>query len=499
MTHLLLTNCRLLDGRLADLLVGDGKIQEIRSSGSLRPDGAEVIGLEGRAICPGFIDAHTHFVTLGMRKERPDLEGAGSRGEALDWLAQGARGLPVDEWVVGYAWEESPWLKPWYLTREELDRAVPDHPALAIRIDGHLGVVNSLALSLLAVLPETRGLECDAEGTPTGVLREEALEAALQVIRPRGEALRQAIGTASREAARLGVTSVHDMVNLLYLEGYLDAHREGVLGVRAALYLKEPEWKAWWEARDQYPSFPGWLEVKGVKLFADGSLGARTAALSHPYGDDSSSRGWLLLESEELKEKVRLIDRHGLQLAVHAIGDRAIEAVLEAYEELPPGAVRHRRHRIEHLGLLRPDQADRVERLGAVASVQPNFMAGLAGKKEFYRRCLGPEWRPEHNPLDRLAGREVHMAFGSDCIPFSPLYGLEAAVRHGLHPLRAIEAYTEGGAYAGRAEDWEGRIAPGYAADLVVLSKDPLDREALGEAEVVLTILDGRIVFRSLP
>ncbi len=474
------------------LAVRCGKIAAVGPAAEVLPlRGPEtaVVPLRGRMVLPGFFDAHVHFLRVGLERTfYIDLSGTRSLSQALEMLAEGARSRP-GEWVVGRAWDESRWPERRYLERADLDRAVPKQPCYAMRVDGHLLVANTLALAR-CTRPEGELVDRDL-----GHLREEAAWELVRAARPDRETLLAALAAASRHAASLGITAVADIAGSDHLPLYQAALRRGALRTRTFLYLPVEHLPALRALGIERGFGSPLLSIQGVKVFADGSIGARTAALSSPY-QDGSGTGQLLIDREALARRWGEAEEAGLQLAVHAIGDRAIEEVLAAAElaRVSP----HARHRIEHLELATPSQLDRVAALGLVASMQPNFLQ-WSGRGGMYEERLGPERDGRIDPHREVLARGIPLAFGSDGMPIGPLYGIGLAL-DAPHPVQrlswaeAVRAYTEGAAYAAGAERELGALARGRRADLVVLSGNPA-RTPWGEFRVDLTILGGERIY----
>ncbi len=456
----------------------------------LRLKGPEtlVLSLRGRAVLPGFFDAHTHFVRVGLERTfYVELGTARSLAEALERLRAASAARP-EGWIVGRGWDESRWPEKRYLERLDLDRTVVRQPCFAVRVDGHMLVANTLALAR-CTRPEGEFVDRDL-----GHLREDAAWELARSARPDTETLVEAVGAASRHAAELGVTAVADMA-AADLVAYQSALRRVTLKTRVFLYLPA----------DTLPSLQtlamgrGFgsplLTIQGIKVFADGSIGARTAALGAPY-QEGKGTGQLLIERDALARLWREVEEAGLQLAVHAIGDRAIEEVLAAAHQA--GITSLDRHRIEHLELATPEQLDRVAALGLVASMQPNFLQ-WSGPGKMYEDRLGPERDARIDPHAWVVERGIPLALGSDGMPMGPLYGIGLSLDPPHPPQRlsraeAIRAYTHGAAYAAFAEEDLGTILPGKQADLVVLSRDPR-REPWREVKVDMTFLGGERIF----
>ncbi len=448
-----------------------------------------LIPLHGRPVLPGFFDAHTHFIRAGLERTfYVELRTARSLAEALERLHSAAASRP-EGWIVGRGWDESFWPERRYLERADLDRAVPHQPCCAMRVDGHLVACNTLALAH-CTRPDGEFVDRDL-----GHLREEAAWELSRLARPDRDTLVEAVAAASCYAVSLGITSVADMAARGDLAVYQMAARRGALRTRVFLYLPSEDLSAL-EALGVRRGFGSpLLTIQGVKAFADGSIGARTAALGAPYRDGNGS-GQLLIERAALARSWRQAGEAGLQMAVHAIGDRAIGETLAAAHAA--GVNRLDRHRIEHLELPSPDQLDEVAALGLVASMQPNFLQ-WSGPGGMYEERLGPERDGKSDPHAWVLARGIPLAFGSDGMPMGPLYGIGRALDP-PHPIQrlplsaAIRAYTEGAAHAAFAEGDLGTIAPGKQADLVVLSGDP-DRQPWRELAVDMTFLAGERVY----
>jgi predicted amidohydrolase YtcJ len=474
------------------LAVRCGRIAAVGASPELlRLTGPEtaLISLRGRAVLPGFFDAHTHFIRVGLEHTfYVGLGAARSLGEALDRLRETARARPAG-WIVGRGWDESRWPEKRYLERADLDRAVPRQPCCAVRVDGHLVAANTLALAHCSY-PNGEFVDRNR-----GHLREDAASDLIRAAQPDREALTEAVSAASRHAASLGVTAVGDMAGPGDLAAYQVALRRGTLQTRVFLYLPAGDLPALEELQVSHGFGSPLLTIQGVKAFADGSIGARTAALNTPYRD-GKGLGQLLTERAELARLGREASEAGLQLAVHAIGDRAIEEALAAAHAA--GVGRLDRHRIEHLELPTPEQLDRVASLGLVASMQPNFLQ-WSGRGRMYEDRLGPEREARMDPHAWVSERGIPLAFGSDGMPMDPLYGIGLALDPPHPPQKltlaaAIRAYTEGAAYAAFAEPDLGTLSPGKRADLVVLSRDPA-QAPWGELAVDLTFLAGKPIY----
>ncbi|PSP74998.1 amidohydrolase [Halobacteriales archaeon QS_3_64_16] len=471
----------------------------------------EEIDLDGHVLLPGFIDAHTHLEMVGRRLVHADLSEADSPEGCLSLLDDAVN--PDREWILGYGYDESSWAESRLLTREDLDRVSEDRPVVAFREDLHTAGVNSVALDRFHEEMPDADVRTES-GEPTGVLVEEALDPLFEATEPGREELQDLLGAATERATELGITSVHEMVRGSQAPRvYRDLAREGALPIRVRLNYWSDHLDGLTEIGLGTNHGGEFVRTGAIKTYTDGSFGARTAKLAEPYadgdteGDDgvttdaAEDTGQWVVAPEDLHDLVRRADGEGFQMTAHAIGDRAIEATLEAYEakaDDPESA----RHRIEHAELLNEDLIERFRRTGAVASVQPNFLR-WAEEGGLYDQRLGERRRKRTNRYADLLGSDIPLAFGSDCMPLGPLYGIHRVVNaptegQRLPVTEALRAYTHGAAYAGFDEDRLGTIETGKQADLVALDRSPWDySEDIEDVDVSLTVVDSRIVYNS--
>jgi predicted amidohydrolase YtcJ len=459
-----------------------------------------VVDCDGGVVLPGFVDAHTHLDALGRRLVHADLSGAPDRDAALARLDDRAAEVAPGEWVFGYGYDESGWPagERRLLTRADLDGVAHEGPVAAVREDMHAVSVDSTALAALD-LGGVSGVRRE-DGEPTGVLVEAAADAVREATAPDRAAARTLLRAAADHAVARGVTAVHDIVRR---PAVARAHRDlalaGDLPLRVRIQYHRDRLDAV-AATGLATNAGDRVQTGAIKAFADGSLGARTARLSTPYADAPDERGEWATDPDDLAALVARIDDLGLQAAVHAIGDEAVDAVLDAVaasasDDGPGDAPRHR---IEHAELATDATIERMADLGVVASVQPNFLK-WAGEDGLYAARLGDR-RPT-NRLRVLADAGVPLAFGSDCMPLDPLFGVHHAVtaphpEQRLDVTEALRAYTRGAAYAGFDEDRLGTVERGTRADLVVLDRSPWER-AIDDISVRATVVDGSVVYEA--
>jgi predicted amidohydrolase YtcJ len=497
--------------------VRDGRIVRIASAYDvdfLVGTDTRVVDLDGRVVLPGFVDAHTHLSMVGRRLVHADL-GVGSRVAALDRLRERAVDVTVEDagdgedrqpWVQGFGYDESRWDDDRYLSRADLDDVSDSLPVVAFREDMHVAGVNSVALDRLDLAPGDHAGDVQVEsGEPTGVLVETAVDAVWDAVSPSKTETRRLLIAAQRHANERGVTGVHDMVRASHAPAvYRDLAAADELTLRVRLNYWADHLDALREVGLATNHGAGLVRVGAIKTYTDGSFGGRTAKLSEPY-DDADTRGQWVVPPEELEAIVREATDAGFQVAAHAIGDEAVDAVLDAVaavdrdhagEDGEGGGAR--RHRIEHAELADDTAIERMAELGVVASVQPNFLK-WAGEDGLYHRRLGDR-RVRTNRYRLMADAGVPLAFGSDCMPLDPLLGVHYAVNaphedQRLSLTEALRAYTGGGAYAGFDEDRLGTLAVGNCADLVALDASPWTVDRIDGIDPVLTVTDGTVVY----
>lgn len=499
------------------LTVRNGRIARIGSNreilSAVGPD-ALIWNLGNAVVLPGFTDSHTHLVAYGLELSDADLRKARSISEIQDILRKQAQRSGAKEWVLGHGWDQEKLQERRYPNRFDLDAAVRDKPVCITRICEHVCVLNSAALRLANITATTTPpiggvIDHDATtGEPTGVLQENAMDLALSLLPPREDhEVRKAISLAMQRAVTTGLTSINCVIDHPQHVRVLQAmNRAGELKLRIRLLITDE----WLDSATQMGISTGFgdetLRIQAVKIFTDGGLGARTAALDQPYSDAPETAGVLIHSQEKLNSKVEQAARQGLQVAIHAIGDRAIGMALTAIENANR-AVPHSdklRHRIEHASLLNRALMNRIKRSKVIASVQPHFIVSDVWLPE----RVGPERARLAYPFKSLMKSGVTVVGGSDCPiePIDPLKGIHAAVASAprgygelVNNQRAVEMYTKNAAFATHEEKLKGTIEEGKLADLVVLDRDPLQASPhqLSRIRVLATIVGGRVVYAS--
>ncbi len=474
------------------------------------PEGTEIIDIAGKTVIPGLIDAHLHFLKMGMMMMRTvDLSQTKSIKEAQNAIMGKLSQTKKGQWVLGRGWDDSKWADRRYINKWDLDPFTTDHPVMLTRVCGHMITLNSKAMEVAGITKDTpnphRGkVDKNPDGEPTGVLRD-----AGQLINPfipkeTAELALEGIKLANEHALSLGCTGIHDAgLSDFGIMAYQTALKEGILKVRVNLMWRGDLTESIGAVGLQSGFGNQMLRLGPAKIVMDGSLGARTAALYEAYEDDPSTKGLTLMSEEELNEQVRMIHDQGSQLAIHAIGDYGIDLVINAIEAaLKRSPRKDHRHRIEHCELLSTDQIERIRRLGIVASMQPNFVGEWSGPESLYEARLGKRRLRQNNPFRALLDEGIRVPFGSDGMPFHPLYGIHSAVNHYIKNSRisveeAVKCFTLDAAFSAFEDEIKGSIEPGKLADITVLEKDLVEvpSEAIKDIRVCITMVNGEILY----
>ncbi len=509
------------------LAVLHGRIVSVGSDSSVllwRGAGTHVVDAKGKRLLPGFNDAHVHFSEGGASLAAVQLTDASSLKEFVQRIADYASHTPKGDWIRNGEWDETKWNPQELPTRQDIDPVTPNNPVALDRYDGHLLLVNSQVLALAGITsatPDPPGgvIVRDAAGRPTGALKDAATELVARVVPPLTLAQRRlALKAALREAAQRGVTSVQDMtLNYGDLSAYSQLLDQGKLTVRvyAAPPVSEVEDQAQLGIGHAFGS-PS-LRIGALKMFADGSLGSRTAYFVEPYSDEPNNRGLLfsdMLPLSRAEQRLIRADGANLQLCTHAIGDAAITTVLDLYQTVEKNdGPRDRRWRIEHAQHMAAADFERFAQLHVIASVQP-YQAIDDGRWAEAR--IGHERASRTYAFKTFLDHGVRLAFGTDwpVAPLDPMLTLYAATTRatldgknpqGWFPAQrlsiqeAIAAYTLGSAYAEFQEHEKGSIEPGKLADMVLLDQDVLsiDAKTIRDTQVLKTWLGGVEIYDS--
>ena len=482
----------------------------------------KTIDAQGKSVLPGFIDAHVHFSSGGGEISSVHLRDANTPQEFARRIGEQARKLGKGEWMLGGTWDHELWGGKPLPSHDWVDSLTPDTPVFVSRYDGHMALANALALRLAGITRDTKDppggtIVRDHDGNPTGLLKDAAMNLIYRVIAPQSEEqLLRMIHAAMDEARRVGVTSIHDISSTEDVRAYQVLAARGELTLRIYSITPLPQWQAPATAGIRAGFGNDWIHLGALKGFADGSLGSTTALFEKPYDDAPETSGLpneMMLPEGHMLEMALGADKAGLQLAVHAIGDKANRVMLDIYAEVAKqnGARGDRRWRIEHAQHLRPEDFARFGQLAVIASVQP-YHAIDDGR--WAEKRIGHERAKTTYAFRTFLEHGVRLAFGSDwtVAPLDPMLGLYAAVTRatldGKNPggwfpeqkltlEEAIEAYTMGSAFAEFREKEKGSLTPGKLADVVVLDSDlfAMAQEKIKAAAVRYTIVGGKVVY----
>ena len=482
----------------------------------------KVIDAGGKLLLPGFNDAHVHFIQGGAQLVQVDLVDAATPEEFAKRIAAQVKKTPKGEWILGGRWDETKWPKPELPTKDLVDRVTGDIPLFVERYDGHEALANSVAMKLAGVdakTPDVPGgvIMRDASGNPTGVFKDAAMTLIYKAIPPMTHEQRLlAARGALKHAASLGVTSVQHMnPDFADVAAYSELAEKGELTTRIYAVPMETDWRDQAKVGIRHAWGSSYLRLGAVKGYADGSLGSRTAYMFEPFTDDPGNRGLLSDEMHPpsaMRDRLMQADAAGLQLRVHAIGDRGISMMLDIFADIEKEHGYHdQRFAIEHAQHTAKKDFARFAKLHVIASMQPYHAIDdgrwAEGRLGHERARYSYAWRS-------FLDHGVTLAFGTDwpVAPIDPMLGLYAAVTRatldGKNPggwtpeekitlPEAIEAYTMGAAFAEFQDSKKGSISPGKLADMVIVSDNifELKPEAIRNTKVKTTIVGGKVVY----
>jgi predicted amidohydrolase YtcJ len=498
------------DGRV--VATGDSALLDAHP-GAVRIDGG------GHTLLPGLIDAHGHVYGLGELQDNLDLVGSSSLADALHALGRYAESHPYSKWITGRGWNQVLWPVRKFPRASDIDAVVADRPVWLRRVDGHAGWANSAALQLAGIdadTPDPQGgrIVRDSNGAPTGILVDNAMDLVdSHVPPPTKDDIRRRYRSAIATLVSVGLTGVHDAgITLEQAEVYLSMAADGELGLRvyAMLLGNGPALDA--IGHPLHGLGDDHLDIAAVKLFADGALGSRGAALLAPYSDDAENRGLPYWTQEELTAMAAKANRLGFQVAVHAIGDRANRMVLDTFEAIQHGQPSPLRNRVEHAQVIALEDIPRFAALGVIASMQPTHATSDMNMAE---DRIGPERIRGAYAWRRLLDSGAVLASGSDFPVESPnpFLGLYAAVtrqdREGQPPggwyadqamtrAEALRSFTLTAAYAAHREDDLGSLEPGKWADFILVDRDyfTVPASEIDDIRVLETWVGGKRVYR---
>jgi len=496
---------------------------------SYRGKTTKVIDAEGRLLLPGFTDCHIHFMDGSLGLTRVDLNGAGTVPEIQKRVKAYADSHPQEPWIQGMGWAY-PTFKPSGLPDKKiLDDVVSDRPIYLVAFDGHSSWANSKALAMAGIDrgtpdPPNGKIVRDEQGEATGALKEAAGDLIdAKIPKPTRAERLDALRKGIHEANKAGLVRVHSAgQDFEYLDLYNELRKKGELTLRfyVAYFLNPPGLtpainKQIEDARRQYKD--DWISGGVVKTMLDGVVEAHTAAMLAPYTDDPSQSGKLFWDPDHYKTTVAVLDRRGLQIFTHAIGDRAVRLSLDAYQNAAEvNKTKDARPRIEHIETISAQDIDRFGKLGVVASMQPLHSYPDEDTLSIWARNIGPERASRPWVWRSIEQKGGALAFGSDwpVVTLNPWKGVQTAVTRqteegepigGFVPQQrlsledTIRAYTLGAAFAGRREKTEGSLEPGKLADFIILDRDlfKIEPSEIGKTEVLLTVVGGKAVYES--
>lgn len=496
----------------SDTIMAVGSNEEILK---LKGGNTKVQNLKGKFVVPGFIDSHVHFLTGGFNLASVQLRDANTKEEFIRRIAEYAKTVKPGTWILGGDWDHKLWggVLP---DKDWIDKLTPENPVFVTRLDGHMSLANSLAMKLAGIKEDVKEIKGGAivrnsSGKLTGIFKDNAIPLIENKIPPPSdEQTDEALIAAMNFVASKGVTSVHHMCgNLDAIERARDHHR-----LITRIYAMTPieNWAALKEKITKSGRGDKWLKIGGVKGFVDGSLGSHTAAFLAPYSDAPADSGFFVNSENDLYKWILNADKEGLQVMIHAIGDRAIHYLLNMYDSVAKvNGKKDRRFRIEHAQHLAPGDLARFSQSNVIASMQPYH---LIDDGRWAEKVIGPERMKTTYAFKSLIDSGATIVFGSDWFvaPPTPLEGIYSAVTRrtldnknpdGWIPEQkitveqALMAYTKNGAYASFEENIKGTLEPGKLADFVVISEDltRIDPIKIREAKILKTYVGGNKVY----
>lgn len=484
----------------------------------LMNDSSQIIDASGKMISPGFNDSHVHFIDGGFGLSSVQLRDAKTKEDFIKRIGDFAKTISAGNWILAGDWDHINWGGE-LPTASWIDSVTPNHPVFVQRLDGHMGLANSVAMKLSKISSSTKDVEGGfitraSNGSPDGIFKDNAMGMIYKnVSEPSDELKDRALKAAMDYVAERGVTSVQNMGTWSDLEVFKRAHTKHELKTRIYAAVPLNSWKKLVEEIGKNGRGDDFLKIGGLKGFVDGSLGSHTAAFEQSFSDTPADSGFMVTTTDELYKAISPADSAGLQLLIHAIGDKAIRELLNIFERVEKeNGKRDRRFRIEHFQHIAPSDFRRIGPLNIVASVQP-YHAIDDGR--WAEKVIGPERIKTTYAFKSLLNNKAVLAFGSDWFvaPPTPLEGIYAAVTRrtiddktpeGWVPEQkitveqALRAYTSGSAFASFDEKKKGVLKKGYLADLVILDNDitTISPEKIREVKVVTTIVGGKIVFQ---
>mgnify|MGYP006133304315 FL=1 len=515
-TMILYTNCNVYERPdIKAILCNKGKIIQLLPSGNI--NSGKRIDLKGGWVYPGFIDSHMHLTGLGWSLESVDLVGTTSKLDALKKIKEGIKNTPKGTWVLGRGWDQNDWSKSEYPKATDLDLISMDHPMIFRRIDGHAAWANTLAMKLANISENTVDVNGgiiirDDIGYPTGIFIDNALDLIESQIPEKTEQdIYRQIIKAQTMLNKFGITSIHDAGTSkkeIKILKKMIKNEELSIRVYTMLNNNPKDYDSFLESGPEIEN--PFIKVQSIKIYLDGALGSRGAALLEPYSDSPSENGLLIIKPSEHKSLVKKFSKSGFQVNTHGIGDRAIRIILDNYEEVANTKIRNR---IEHSQIVHPDDVPRFKELNVIPAMQSTH---CTSDMPWVEERIGLERMHEAYPWKSFIKLNIPVPGGSDAPIESPnpIEGIYASVtrkdKNGLPEKgwyseqkmtlkEAIKSYTEWGAYASYEEKIKGKIKENFYADFTVLDQElkSTNLEMILDTRVLFTILNGKIVYQS--
>ncbi|MBN2364080.1 amidohydrolase family protein [candidate division WOR-3 bacterium] len=491
MKEIIFRNCLPFSAyRLSDILVQDGIIKDISVPKKITIEGTEEKDLLGKPVLPGFTDCHTHLSQWGLSLSGPYLANASNKEECLDVMASFIKNNPASDHYLACDYDESLWKPPGKFTKEDLDSLSSVKPLVARRVCGHLAVANTPALTAISEkAPFLQGFRKDMTDIETGVLKEIPVLRINEMFPPDDQQFMDALKKAVRKYFSMGVTSVGEITSNASRKKILSARD---LKLRFRFAAVEKDFMSLYRNQDE-----GMEHITALKIFLDGSIGARTAAVSFPWLDTGKSDPEALLISDaDVISYVRSAVDAGKKVWMHAIGDRAISQALGAFEAF--GDYDKKNFRIEHFELPSEKLIERAAEIGVYLSMQPNFIRAWSGPAQLYEKCLPENILKNNNPLSKIEKAGCRLCFGSDTMPPGPLWGIHGAINAFFESQKvnlenSIKHYTLDSAQSLGDFD-RGEIKKEKRADFVVLSEIPRDTN-LDSLKIEQVYIDGDLVY----
>jgi predicted amidohydrolase YtcJ len=503
------------------VVTANGKIVAVGPADAMRaahPE-AKVVDVHGTTVMPGLTDAHGHLYGLGLSLDTVNVVGAASFDEVVAKVRERAQRAQPGEWIIGRGWDQNRWPDKQFPTAAPLDAAIPDHPVWIRRVDGHAGVANTAAIraaGVTAATPDPEGgrILRDAKGNPTGVFIDGAQHLIDSKVPPPSAELRKArVLAAAQKIAENGLTEMHDagaeQSTITAIQQLIDEHK---FPIRVYVMLTDDAALLdSWLTRKPLIGYGDHLTVRSVKMYADGALGSRGAAMLAPYSDDPSNTGLLVSKEEHMRDVAKRARAAGYQANTHAIGDRGVRNVIDAYEQA--GATSADRFRIEHFQIVAPEDFPRLAKHGIIASMQPTH---ATSDMPWAEARVGPERIKSAYAWRTVLNSGARLALGSDfpVEAVNPFFGIYSAVTRqdqqgnppgGWYPdqkltlAEAIRGFTSDAAYAAFEESSRGTIEPGRLADLTIVEGDlyKAPQSQLFSTKVRYTVVGGEVVYGS--